>query len=344
MKHLFYFFLLFVSLSANASSYFTVVGAINDTLRINPDDLGDFTHIVFRAHFDGYVDNWRMDLTYPLEESMQYTRIERGTDMSIPYLKSDGTEDIYEAGLTITPMNGLSSTYNGGVSISSTITGYGYWDYNNDGIYEPYGKIKWDGGDHDDFFKVFYFLNADCSGDSITIDGQMTSTHDSRGYVVTIADFYKVIHLVVAYQRGDADGDGEVDVEDVTAIIGYLQDPDGSDWSQYNIAAADLNGDGRISIGDVTALVAILMSNGTDSEELNDIQSLIMNVQMNGGGQGACYAPYSQSGIGELTTMPQRAVDQNYYNLMGQPVGTDVPTTPGIYIHQGKKICVSPMR
>ena len=36
MKHLFYLFLLFVSLSANASSYFTVAGAINDTLRISP--------------------------------------------------------------------------------------------------------------------------------------------------------------------------------------------------------------------------------------------------------------------------------------------------------------------
>ncbi|MBR5726682.1 MAG: hypothetical protein IKX56_08120 [Muribaculaceae bacterium] len=35
-----------------------------------------------------------------------------------------------------------------------------------------------------------------------------------------------------------------------------------------------------------------------------------------------------------------RPLDPNYYNLMGQPVGKDVPTTPGIYIHQGKKIVV----
>ena len=33
-------------------------------------------------------------------------------------------------------------------------------------------------------------------------------------------------------------------------------------------------------------------------------------------------------------------MDDNYYNLMGLPVGKDVPTTPGIYIHQGKKIAV----
>lgn len=36
-----------------------------------------------------------------------------------------------------------------------------------------------------------------------------------------------------------------------------------------------------------------------------------------------------------------RSMDENYFNLMGQPVGKDVPTTSGIYIHQGKKICVN---
>ena len=35
-----------------------------------------------------------------------------------------------------------------------------------------------------------------------------------------------------------------------------------------------------------------------------------------------------------------RPLDPNYYNLMGQLMGKDVPTTPGIYIHQGKKIVV----
>ena len=35
-----------------------------------------------------------------------------------------------------------------------------------------------------------------------------------------------------------------------------------------------------------------------------------------------------------------RPADPQYYNLMGQPVGKEVPTTPGIYIHQGKKFIV----
>jgi hypothetical protein len=46
--------------------------------------------------------------------------------------------------------------------------------------------------------------------------------------------------------------------------------------------------------------------------------------------------------IGEMVAdQSQRVLDENYYNLMGQPVGKELPTTPGIYIHQGKKICVS---
>ncbi len=53
------------------------------------------------------------------------------------------------------------------------------------------------------------------------------------------------------------------------------------------------------------------------------------------------YNPDVTLGINEVVTdVPQRQLDGNYYNLMGQPVGKDVPTVPGIYIHQGKKILV----
>ena len=45
-----------------------------------------------------------------------------------------------------------------------------------------------------------------------------------------------------------------------------------------------------------------------------------------------------------VAEQPRRPQDDNYYNLMGQPVGKDVPTAPGIYIHHGQKICVSRTR
>ncbi len=57
--------------------------------------------------------------------------------------------------------------------------------------------------------------------------------------------------------------------------------------------------------------------------------------------KGVWYDPDIHVGIDEaVTDQPRRPYDPNYYNLMGQPVGKDVPTTPGIYIHNGKKIVV----
>ena len=50
---------------------------------------------------------------------------------------------------------------------------------------------------------------------------------------------------------------------------------------------------------------------------------------------------YGESdGINEVVADQRRVHDGNYYDLMGRAVGKDVPTVPGIYIHQGKKICV----
>ncbi len=56
--------------------------------------------------------------------------------------------------------------------------------------------------------------------------------------------------------------------------------------------------------------------------------------------KGMRYNEDHLSAVGEVAADSQRAGDANYYNLMGQPVGKDVPTTSGIYIHQGKKIIV----
>ncbi len=57
--------------------------------------------------------------------------------------------------------------------------------------------------------------------------------------------------------------------------------------------------------------------------------------------KGAFYNPQIRVGINEVVTdVARRPMDDNYYNLMGQPVGKDVPTAPGIYIHQGKKIVI----
>ena len=39
-------------------------------------------------------------------------------------------------------------------------------------------------------------------------------------------------------------------------------------------------------------------------------------------------------------TAEATAAPDYYYNLMGQPVGKNLPSLPGIYIHHGNKILV----
>ena len=61
----------------------------------------------------------------------------------------------------------------------------------------------------------------------------------------------------VDYMRGDVNGDGQVKIGDVTALINYLLS---SDASAINLQAADTNQDGQIKIADVTALINYLLS------------------------------------------------------------------------------------
>lgn len=60
--------------------------------------------------------------------------------------------------------------------------------------------------------------------------------------------------------------------------------------------------------------------------------------------KGMRYRDDAMTAIDEVVIDKTRyPLDQCYYDLMGRAVGSEVPTTPGIYIHQGKKICVSRM-
>ena len=79
---------------------------------------------------------------------------------------------------------------------------------------------------------------------------------------------------------------------------------------------------------------------------INDVGHCLSHV-IEGGKviyKGCGYDPNIRVGIDEVVEdKVSRPRDPRYYDLMGRPVGTQVPEAPGIYIHQGKKICVSQM-
>ena len=57
--------------------------------------------------------------------------------------------------------------------------------------------------------------------------------------------------------RGDVDGDGQVNISDVTALIDYLLS---GNASSVNVTNADCDGDGLVNIADVTALIDYLLT------------------------------------------------------------------------------------
>ena len=64
--------------------------------------------------------------------------------------------------------------------------------------------------------------------------------------------------IVKDYVRGDINGDGIVNIKDITRLVNYLNDN-----SAYEVInkALDVNGDGVVSIKDVTRLEAYLNDN-----------------------------------------------------------------------------------
>ena len=263
-------FLLLTALSMNsafASNYLTLCE--NDTLRISPNRLYQYIMLPLIANFDGGVaDNWRFEYIHPVDmeiDDRSYDSVPNPNNgLHIPYIKSDGTEDIYAADLTVLhEEEDYGNTAKRSV-FESTITQPGYWDPDNDGIYESYGTVKWGPGHYDQLFGINFYLNNDCTGDSIVINWLITSSNDLRypNSIISYDSGHRVIHISIRYLKGDVNGDEQVNIYDVTALIDHLSDQlQGMD--QYQLDAADVNNDGEVSIADVTRLLDILLLQGT---------------------------------------------------------------------------------
>lgn len=87
-------------------------------------------------------------------------------------------------------------------------------------------------------FKILLFREAD--------EGGYYSMHESRIYTHVEAK---------AYTPGDANGDGEINITDITYIIDKINNKPSDDFEEK---AADLNEDGEINITDVTLLLDII--------------------------------------------------------------------------------------
>ena len=71
-----------------------------------------------------------------------------------------------------------------------------------------------------------------------------------------VQDMYFTNEAAPSFLRGDVDGDGEVGISDVTALIDYIltENPEG-----VNVPACDCDQDNEVGISDVTALIDYIL-------------------------------------------------------------------------------------
>lgn len=82
----------------------------------------------------------------------------------------------------------------------------------------------------------------------------------TAGTEVSFNDEVCTVQCPCANMRGDVNGDGNVNISDVTALIDLLL---GSDSSTYHAENADCNADGNVTISDVTTLIDALLAGVT---------------------------------------------------------------------------------
>ena len=253
MKRLIFLFLalaaILPAMALDADAYLTF--GVNDTLRVCPSPEDSTQSVMVRMHTDARFDMWNMTLTLP--QGMSLVSYARCDDMLyIPYWDYQGELSYCSASLMV-------SEQNGSILISSGIYEYGYFELNNTGRWTTYGYVKWEAGDYDRMFDLVFKFDGTLPADaSISVKENLSSSYDMRG--ASLGTIFKnmEIYLLVVYGPGDVDGDGRVNIADVSALIDLLLAGTASQ-SEEVLRAADVNGDGIVNIADVSELIDRLL-------------------------------------------------------------------------------------
>lgn len=235
-----------LGVTSNAMNTITM----GDTIRIKPAKLDGYSQHTITMYNDGYVDSWAMAVNYPQGLTVKLVAGITPLDgMTIPYTDKNGNDQLLTCPLTV------SAAY---ADIASEITTSGYWDYNMDGDFEPYGTVKWSPGAHS-MFQFNFYLDPSFRAGYITFDGTMSSGYDQRGAVLQGVKFFSRTWVWVGYMKGDVTGNERITIDDVTDLIDYLLG--GYELDEFQLAAADVNSNGSVTISDVTALIDLLLKN-----------------------------------------------------------------------------------
>ena len=137
------------------------------------------------------------------------------------------------------------------VSIEATDDGSGPWRYD---VYVQYGTGAW-------------FLAAENVPVNSTATVKLYSDIEHHFYAVAtdmagnveakepVSEFTLNVGTVII--KGDANGDGKVNISDAVAIVNYIL---GNPSASFHEAAADVNNDGKVTISDAVGVVNMILS------------------------------------------------------------------------------------
>ena len=254
---------LMAILPASADSYLTFCDG--DTLRLHPSCLDFSKKITMRGHFEGRLDHWDIKFGYP--SWMTVDKILKSYDMlAVPYVDINGDSTSCNAPLYWNHIYASPED-----SLSCSITDAGYWDPDNDGIYETYGTVKWEAGDYDRMFEIRFDIgNADTLlYGNMNFRYWLSSTDDDRGGTIADTSYVRNIYVYVGYLVGDVNGDERINIADVSDLTDIILNHTPLDI--YQTAAADVDGNGVVGVADITALGDMILSgsvNGVEDEPL----------------------------------------------------------------------------
>lgn len=245
MRNFIFSFAALAAIVANASSF---IGFGSDSVRINPNRLGGYYQHAVMMHNEGYCNAFNVSVVYP--EGMMPKLVAGVTPLdglTVTYLDRDGNEQ------TCTPNLNVSVAYQ---DVAAFIAVSGYWDYNMDGEFEPYGAAKWLPGDHM-MWEYNFAVDWEFRSGYVTFDGTLSSGYDDRGPILQNVKFFTRTYFWVGYNPGDVSGNDRLSIDDVSMLIDYLLGDESID--EFQAAACDVNRDGAATIADVSALIDMLL-------------------------------------------------------------------------------------
>lgn len=107
-----------------------------------------------------------------------------------------------------------------------------------------------------------------------TISNIVVTKTDGTQLKLSDAKFNIVVTNVI---KGDANGDGEVNVSDIVEIVNYIMNKPSD---KFVFAAADLNEDGEVNVTDIVKVVSIIMSSSNNAPKRAAVAEMVDNDQL----------------------------------------------------------------